>query len=135
MEKQNSKPLGIVLIAIFSALSGLMSLFGSFLSLFLLGIPGVSVFGYLFGMLFTVHAVFSFAAVYGLWALERWGLRLAFWLYVFAIPLGIAAIFPIFPGDQFTTANTVFQLVLIAIDAGIIWYLGRVEIAVLYDAL
>ncbi|MEX2470169.1 MAG: DUF2127 domain-containing protein [Pseudohongiellaceae bacterium] len=135
MSQVKAKPLGIVLIAIYSALSGLFSLFGSFLSLFFIGVPGISFVAYLLASLLTAHAVFSFAAVYGLWVLQRWGLRLAFWLYVIAIPLGIAAIFPIFPGSDFTTANTVFQLIFVAIDLLVIWYLGRLEIALLYDAV
>ncbi|MCP5358228.1 MAG: hypothetical protein H7A06_08795 [Pseudomonadales bacterium] len=135
MHDSNVKPLGIVLIVIFSVLTGLVSLLGGFLSMLLSGIPGISFFAYLLGTLFTAHAVFTFAAVYGLWVLQRWGLKLAFWLYIIAIPLGILAIFPILPGSEFTTANTVFQLIFIVIDFLIILYLGKLDIAILYDAL
>lgn len=135
MRQDKSKPLGIVLIAIYSALSGAYSFFGSFFTLFFVGFPSFSFFAYLFFTIFVAHAVFSFAAAYGLWTLQRWGLKLAFWLYVISIPLGIVAIFPIFPGTDFTIPNTVFQFIFIAIDVSVILYLSRLEITILYDAL
>lgn len=135
MNQEKAKPLGIVLIAIYSAVVGLFSLSVSFFSLLFAGIPGISFLAYLLGTLLMAHAIFSFAAVYGLWVMQRWGLKLTFWLYVIAIPLGIVSIFPIFPGAEFTTPNTVFQLIFIAIDMVAILYLSKLEIAILYDAL
>lgn len=128
-----TRPLGIVLIAIFSVLSALFSLLVSGLSLFLVGLPGVSLLAHLLVAFFSVHAVFMLAAAYGLWTLQRWGRRLAFWLYVLAIPLGIAVIFPILPGSEFSTGNTVFQLFFVGIDIAILCYLSRLKIETLYE--
>ncbi|MDZ7827003.1 MAG: hypothetical protein U5R48_14540 [Gammaproteobacteria bacterium] len=134
MRHEQAKPLGIVLISIVGVLAALMSLFGGFFSLLLTAIPGAPFLVHLVGLIFTVHAVLMLAAVYGLWVLERWGLRLTFWLYVLAIPLGIVAMFPILPGSEWSTVNTVFQLVWIGIDVAIIWYLESDDVAILYDA-
>lgn len=132
MQHEKAKPLGIVLISIVGVLSALMSLFGGFFSLLLTGIPGAPFLVHFAGFLFTVHAVFMLASVYGLWMLQRWGLRLTFWLYVVAIPLGILAMVPILPGSEWTTANTLFQLVWIGIYGAVLWYLETDDVAILY---
>jgi hypothetical protein len=129
------KPLGIVLVAIYTVLSGILWFFVSLVSIFLTAIPGISVIAYLLGALATASGIFSLAAVYGLWTLQKWGLKLTYWLYVIAIPLGIAFIFPVLPGSEITTENTVYQLVLVVIDMAVIFYLGKVEISVLYGDL
>lgn len=133
MNQGRAKPLGVVLISLFSVLSALFSLLVSGLSLFLVGIPGVSLLAHLLVAFFSVHAVFLLAAAYGLWTLQRWGRRLAFWLYVLAIPLGIAVIFPILPGSEYSTGNTVFQLFFVGIDVAILCYLSRLKIEILYE--
>ena len=132
MQHEKAKPMGIVLISIVGVLSALMSLFGGLFSLLLTGIPGAPFLVHFVGFLFTMHGVFMLAAVYGLWMLQRWGLRLTFWLYVIAIPLGLLAMFPILPGSEWTTGNTVFQLVWIGIYGAIIWYLESDDVAILY---
>ena len=135
MAKDYTKPLGIILVVIYSTLNGFLTLGLSFIATLLTAVPSYSALALILVTLLTAHSIFMFAAVYGLWILKSWGLRLAFWLYVLYIPLGFLSIFPILPGTEMSTANTVFQLVFIGIDVLIIVYLNKLEIALLYDAL
>jgi uncharacterized membrane protein HdeD (DUF308 family) len=86
------------------------------------------------GTLLIVFGVFLFASVYGLWSLQEWGRKLAIWLSAISIVLGIVAIFPIMPKQQFSIANTILQLVGVAVCSLIISYLSKVNNKSLFNS-
>ena len=121
-----SKPFGIVATLIYAAIGGVLSLLSGLLLLFASSIPGSD--GLIFtlgGILFTVLGVLYLAAVYGLKSLLEWGRQLMFWLSVASIPLGVISIFPVWPGEEMTSGNTVLQIVGIGISVLIIFYLSK----------
>lgn len=127
------KPLGIVLIALYSAFLALM-LIPAGCTITLLGqVPGLGGFASMLGYLSSLLGLLSCAVVYGLWTLQEWGRSLAFWLYVLSIPLGVIAVFPPLAGPQATAGNTVFQLVSIAIDLIVVAYLSKQQVKDLFS--
>lgn len=129
----NKKPTGITLIAIYSAFSGVLTLLGGAGMLLASSIPDLPVWITLLGLVATILGVFFLAAVYGLWTFQEWGRNILKWLYIISIPLGIASIFPIYPGSEMTIANTLLQLVGIVVAVLVIWYLSKQSIRALYE--
>ena len=128
-----SKPLGITLIALYSALSALMLVPAGCTITLLSQVPGVGGFAIILGYLSSLIGLLACAVVYGLWTLQEWGRALAFWLYVVSIPLGVIAIFPPLAGPKITAGNTVFQLVSMAIDLLIVAYLTKQQVKELFS--
>ena len=131
---KKSKPFGIVATAIYAAFSGLILLPTGFVILLGSQIPALK--GLLFtasGVLWSVMGVFALASTYGLWSLQEWGRKGMFWISVITIPLGIVAMFPIWPSQQVTMGNIVLQLVGIAISGLIASYLSRQRIRALFS--
>jgi uncharacterized membrane protein (DUF2068 family) len=126
------KPSGIVLIAIYSGLSGVASLIGGIGLLLASALPGMSLWYTSGGLALEAYGAFVLASVYGLWSLQAWGRSATQWLYLISIPLGVIAIFPIFPGSEMSASNTLFQVVAIAISLLVLWYLSRSRIRDLY---
>ena len=127
-----SKPLGITLIVLYSALSALMLIpAGCTITLFS-QVPGVGGFAAMLGYVSSLLGLLSCAVVYGLWTLQEWGRSLAYWLYVVSIPLGVIAIFPPLAGPTATAGNTIFQLVAIAVDLLIVIYLTKQQVRDLF---
>jgi hypothetical protein len=130
-----AKPFGIVAIAVWAAFSGVLLLPMSLLSLIAGQADGAK--GLLFtgaGILFSALGVGAFTCMYGLWSLQDWGRKFTLWYSWLSIPLGITSIFPIWPGQQVTTGNTVLQLVGIVISAIIIGYLSRPRVQAFFVA-
>jgi hypothetical protein len=129
---EKSKPLGVVLIALWSGLFGLASIPIGCTSAFVSGLPGAGPLFVLFGLAIMAMGVLLLASAYGLWTMQPWGCTLAWWIYLASIPLGVLAIFPIFPGQQMTGGNTVLQLIGIGIDLAVIAYLSDSELRALF---
>lgn len=100
MTSDRKKPVGIVLIAIYSAFSGLISFLGGLVFMLASAIPNIPAWFYILSMVFILFGVLLFASVYGLWSFQSWGWIFTFWLYVVSIPLGIISIFPIWPDSK-----------------------------------
>jgi hypothetical protein len=130
---QNRKTIGIVLTAIYNAIGGLIWALLGVLLMFAAGLPETPAWAPLLGFISLLLGCLFLAAVYGLWSLQTWGLNLTFWLYIIAIPLGIIAIFPIFPGQAMSVGNTILQLVGIALDILIIYYLSQLNVKRLFQ--
>lgn len=128
------KPLGITATAVYYAFCGIIYLPIGLILLFASALPkGGSLFA-LGGALLMVLGVFMLASVYGLWSLQEWGCKLTKWLSAIAVVLGIVAIFPIMPKQEFTIANTVLQLAGIGIAVLIMVYLSKPHIKALFEA-
>ncbi len=130
---EKSKPAGIVLIALCSGLFGLGMVPVGCTAAFLGGLPGGEAFSVV-GLLISALGVFLLASAYGLWTLQSWGRAYTWWLYLACIPLGLIAIFPVFPGQRMSTGNTVLQLTGIAIDIVVLVYLGKREVVALFES-
>lgn len=129
MDITGPKPLGFILVVIYSAISALINLSLSYNALTLIGflsyidIIPVPVFVYSLIIVMLASSILLLAAIYGLWTYQEWGLRLAKWLYAISIPLSVILIFPILPGSSITTFNTIIQLVGISISFAVLNYL------------
>ena len=128
-----NKPAGIVLIAVYSALSGLLLFGAGALMMLASAVPDMPIWITLLGVICMALGACLLAAMYGLWSVQIWGLKMAKWLYVISIPLGIISIFPIYPGSEMTTGNTVLQLLGIGSAAFIIYYLSKPNVVALYQ--
>jgi hypothetical protein len=130
---EKPKPAGIVLIALCSGLSGLAAIPIGCTAAFLGGLPGGGAFS-LVGALVFALGVLLLASAYGLWTLQPWGRTYTWWLYLACIPLGLMAIFGVLPGQTMSTANTILQLVGIAIEIVVLVYLSKPEVAGLFES-
>ncbi len=128
-----SKPLGIVLIALYSGIAGLLAVPAGCTSMVASGLPGIGATYSILSFLFMGYGVALLAATYGLWTIQPWGRDFAWWLYVAAIPLGVLFIFPVFPGQMMSLGNTILQLIGIALDVWIISYLGQPGVESLFE--
>ena len=133
MNSDRKKPAGIVVIAIYSAFSGVISFFAGLLFMLASAIPDIPAWFYALSTVFVLFGVLLFSSVYGLWSLQSWGWNFTFWLYIVSIPLGIISIFPIYPESEMTIGNTLFQLFGIAVAIAVILYIKKDEIQNLYD--
>lgn len=128
MEVNKPKPLGIILIIVYSVISALMGLSLSIGVFTIISIMSVPIWIYLVTITTFTSSIFLLASVYGLWTYQRWGLNLVLLLYIIQIPLSAILIFPTFPGDSVTTPNTILQLTSIAISFSVLFYLLRVDV-------
>ncbi len=108
---EKSKPAGLLLIALYSALAGLAAI--------LIGASVPSGAGFLVAAL----GALLLAAAYGLWTLQPWGRAYAWWLYAACMPLGVLAIF-----QRLSVGNALLQVLGIAIDVAVVVYLGKAEV-------
>jgi Predicted membrane protein (DUF2127) len=129
---ERTKPFGIALVAICSALFGLVCLPVGCTATFVSQVPGASLFFSFAGMVVALFGVLLLSAAYGLWTLQEWGRSLTFWLCAISIPLGLISIFPVWPGQQMTAGNTFVQLVGAAVNAAIVYYLMTPHVRALF---
>lgn len=128
-----SKPLGVTLIALYSGLFGLASFPIGCTGILVSGAPGAGAQFSIVSFLVTAVGILLLASAYGLWTIQPWGRSFSWWLYVISIPLGALSIFGVFPGQRMSEGNTIFQLVGMAVDCVIIWYLGNHDLVVLFE--
>lgn len=127
------KPLGLVATVVYTASTGMLCLLASLLFLLVGQTTGSSGLFISAGVFSCGFGVLALTSVYGLWSLQKWGKKLATGIFYAFIPLGIISIFPIWPKQEFTVANTVLQLIGIGISLLIIWYLSRPHICILFE--
>ncbi len=127
------KPFGVTATAVYATFSGIIYLPIGFILLFVGQTPEGDGLFTAAGILLSVLGVFMLASVYGLWSLQEWGRTLSKWLAGISILLGIVAIFPIWPKQQFTISNTILQLVGIGVAALIIVYLSKPYVKALFE--
>jgi hypothetical protein len=128
-----SKPLGVILIALYSGLFGLVSFPIGCTTVLVSGVPGTGPLVSIIGFMITAVGILLLASAYGLWTIQSWGRKFSWWLYAVSIPLGAILIFPILPGEHMSSGNTVFQLLCIALDVAIILYLDKREVVGLFE--
>ena len=118
-----ARPTGITILAILAAVGGVLGLFGGFVVLF----AGTVLFGALGGLLglaYLAYAALLVAFAYGAWTLKPWAWPLGVAVAAFGIILGV-----LFIVGGSSIAN---QIVGIAVDAGILYYLNQPGIKSLF---
>jgi len=131
--EKKTRSFGIIVITLFTAVGALLLLGVGVVMLFASQIPEGGLFFSLGSIFLITIGVIAGAAVYGLWSFLEWGRKVSFWLYATSIPLGVVAIFPLWPSQEMTAGNTVLQLVGIAVDIVVILYLSKPTIKVLFS--
>lgn len=128
---RQSKPLGIILSALYFAIAnGLLSVIVS-IPLFFLSGSGMPAWISLLALVMIAFGVFSFAACYGLWQLIEWGRKLAIAICAISIPLNLLSLK--MPGPQPTSGDFVLVVASIIISLLIIWYLLRDDVKSLFS--
>jgi uncharacterized membrane protein (DUF2068 family) len=128
---RQSKPLGIILTAIYFAIAnGLLSIIVS-IPLLLLSGSGMPVWMSLLSLVILALGVLSFAACYGLWVLIEWGRKLAIVICAISIPLNLLSLK--MPGQQPTSGVHILVLASIIIDLLVIRYLLRDDVKSLFS--
>ncbi len=111
-----ARPTGITILAVLAAIGGVFALFGGFI----IFIGGTAIFGGLgaiLGLAFLAYAGLIIAFAYGAWTLKPWAWPLGVAGAAFGIVL---AVLNIIGGS-----SIVSQIISIAIDGGIIYYLNQ----------
>lgn len=133
--RQHKKTFGLIAIAIYSIISGVLLLPTGLILLCAGQTSGAH------GLTFTALGIFIFAlgvlfitAACGIFSLQEWGRKSTVWLSAISIPLSFAAIFPIFPKQEITIGNTMLQVFGIALCVAIIRYLTKEKIKVIFSS-
>lgn len=127
------RPLGVMLISIYSATVGVISLLAGAMASLVSGGADVSIVFSLLGFLITLMGVALIAAGYGLWTLQHWGRHFSVLVYWASIALAVLFLLPIIPGQQVSLEGTLFQLFGIVINGAILWYLRKPSITGIFD--
>lgn len=123
-----AKPLGIILVGIYTGINGLLSVLTG-VGLMFAGAVISHAWAPIFGFAMLLFGVMAFAAVYGIWTLAPWGHSLGRIIYSVSIPLGLVALLM----DR-AMGNIVLQAVGIALAIWILIYLTKPEIKSLFRA-
>ncbi len=120
----NSKPLGIILTAIYSAINAVLTLFASFVVF--LAASFIPMYGVL-GALLLIVAVLYMANCYGLWTVQKWARMLTFVVYGLGIAGGLIDVFV-----HRSLGNVILQLVQMAINAAVLVYFANPTVKLLF---
>jgi hypothetical protein len=131
---ESKKPVGIVLIALYSGFCGLAFVPIGCTSMLVGQTPSGGTMAVMVGIVFVVLGFLLLASVYGLWTIQPWGRNLTSWIYVASIPLGVISIFPVFTGQKMTVGNVLLQLLGIAVDLIVLGYLAKPEIKQMFGS-
>lgn len=126
-------PAGLLAIAVCSALLGLAMVYAGWTALTALGLPATSAAAFAPFFILAL-GVFLLVSSFGLWTLQPWGRAYSWWLYLGCIPLGVAAIFPLFPWQTLSAVNTAMQLAGVGIDIAVLVYLSRPAVVKLFES-
>jgi len=128
---RQSKPLGIILTALYFAIAnGLFSVIVCIPLLILSG-TGMPAWVSLLALVALAIGVLSFAACYGLWVLIEWGRKLAIAICAISIPFNLLSL--VTPGPQPTSGVIVLVAASIIMDMLIIWYLLSDDVKSLFS--
>ena len=111
-----ARPTGITILAILAGIGGVLGLLGGFV-VFLGGTVLFGALGGLLGLAYLAYAGLLIAFAYGAWTLKPWAWSLGVAVAAFGIVL---AVLYILGGSSFFS-----QVVSIAIDGGILYYLNQ----------
>jgi hypothetical protein len=126
-----SRPLGIVLVALYSALGALLAVLVALLAFGGAAIVQRAAAGWmgLLGMALFAWAIVAAAVAYGLWTRQPWAPQLTIVTYWISVGLGVVAMLM-----DTSAGNIVLQLVGIAIALVIIRYIRKPDVTSLFAA-
>jgi hypothetical protein len=117
-----ARPMGITILAVLSAIGGVLTILGGIALIGLGGVAGASSgsaalfgMGAIFGLLLLVSGIASLAFAYGAWTLQPWAWTLGVALQIISLALSVLSI--VGGGDISS------QIISIAIAAIILYYL------------
>ena len=133
--KNGGKPLGIVLIAIWNALGGVIGILGG-ITLIAMG-SAMTLLGVRWpitvGIFLILLSVFEFAACYGIFSLIAWGRTLTIVISIIAIPFNLGSITILQPPGMNPSSGEIYSaLISIALSVIVIWYLSKDNIKSLF---
>jgi hypothetical protein len=116
----SAKPLGIVLVSIYTGINAALSVLAG-IGFILLGFgTGDPLWMPILGAAIIGLGIVSFAATYGLWVIARWARVFTILVYGASISLDfISFIFDRTPG------NSAYELIFLAVELWILFYLTR----------
>lgn len=120
-----AKPLGLVLVAVFTGILAVFSILGGAFLMFAAALPQAALqwWDAVFGFALLLLGVLACAATYGLWVRVPWGYSLTRFVYIISILLGLVDLFT----DK-TMGNVVLTLIYTAPDVWVLVYLTKPEI-------
>ncbi len=123
-----TRPLGIVLVALCSAVSAVLSLFVAVLAFGGSAVIGRESAGWIGLLGFAVLAlgIVLAAVAYGLWTGQPWAPQLTLYTYWASAGLGVIALL-----YDTSTGNMILQIVGIVLDLVIVRYIRKPEVAAL----
>lgn len=130
---QKHKPLGIVLISIYSAFWGVVMLPVGCMSSMAAGVPGVPSYAGPLGFLSLAFGVAMMAATYGLWTIQPWGRNFSIWLELATIPFNLMTLVGFSPDGKVTEWDRITAIISIVLTAVIVRYLASEGMKRMYD--
>lgn len=148
-----ARPLGIVLIVIYFGFFGLLAALGGACAMIAGGtldtameagrqmgqgqagmedMPQLGMGFILMSLVGVVLSVLQVAAAYGLWSFQRWGRPLGIALAAFAFAWTLLSL--VMYGTAGGTYVVLWFLIVMAVNAAIVWYLRTPQIVALYPA-
>ncbi len=126
-----SRPLGIVLVALYSAFTAVLALLVAVLALGVAAMVGRESAGWisLLGLAVLALGIVLAAVAYGLWTRQPWAPQLTLYAYWASAGLGVVALL-----YDTSAGNMILQIVGIVLDLVIIRYIRKPEIIALYPA-
>jgi hypothetical protein len=122
-----TRPMGITILAVLSAIGGVLSILGGIALIGLGGVGAASTgqaalfgLGAIFGLLLLVSGIASLAFAYGAWTLQPWAWTLGVALQILSIAL---AVLSVVGGSDISS-----QIIGVAISAIILYYLMQPSI-------
>ena len=122
-----ARPMGITILAVLSAIGGVLSILGGIALIGLGGVGAASTgqaalfgLGAIFGLLLLASGIASLAFAYGAWTLQPWAWTLGVALQILSIAL---AVFAVIGGSDISS-----QIIGVAISAIILYYLMQPSI-------
>ena len=122
-----ARPMGITILAVLSAIGGVLSILGGIALIGLGGVAGASSgqaalfgLGAIFGLILLASGIASLAFAYGAWTLQPWAWTLGVALQIISIVLAVLAVIG---GSDISS-----QIIGVAISAIILYYLMQPSI-------
>lgn len=128
----NKKPMGVVLIAIYSGFWGTVLLPSGCVASMASSVPGVPAYAGLLGMLLLALGVGMLAGTYGLWTIQPWGRTYNIWLELASVPFSLLTLVGFSPAGKVTAVDRITSIIGLVITVVIVKYLSSDHVKQLF---